>query len=119
MGPEANGLPAPLFHSPTMPKPPCRRRSGFGIASCSWGCCDRWTPPARSGDLPLPLRFQFGWLTDGLHDFAPWETVYGHFAAWSKEGIFDQLSGLLRRLVREAEGRNTEPSACVLDAQSI
>ncbi len=45
------------------------------------------------------------------HDFAPWETVYGYFAAWQ--------NGLLRRLVREAEGRDAEPSACVLDAQSV
>lgn len=53
------------------------------------------------------------------HDFAPWETVYGYFAAWQKDGVFDRLSGLLRRLVREAEGRDAEPSACILDAQSI
>jgi transposase len=33
--------------------------------------------------------------------------------------VFDHLNGLLRRLVREAEGRDAEPSACVLDAQSI
>ncbi len=53
------------------------------------------------------------------HDFAPWETVYGYFAAWQKDEVFDQLNGLLRRLVREAEGRDVEPSACVLYAQSI
>ncbi|MGW4231219.1 IS5 family transposase [Streptomyces sp. NPDC004980] len=53
------------------------------------------------------------------HDFAPWETVYGYFAAWQKNAVFDHLNGLLRRLVREAEGRDAEPSACVLDAQSI
>lgn len=29
------------------------------------------------------------------HDFAPWETVYGYFAAWQKDGVFDQLNGLL------------------------
>lgn len=53
------------------------------------------------------------------HDFARWETVYGYFAARQKDEVFDQLNGLLRRLVREAEGRDAEPSACVLDAQSI
>ncbi|ALC22124.1 IS5 family transposase [Streptomyces pristinaespiralis] len=53
------------------------------------------------------------------HDFPPWETVYGYFAAWQKDEVFDQLNGLLRRLVRKAEGRDVEPSACVLDAQSI
>ena len=53
------------------------------------------------------------------HDFAPWETAYGYFAAWQKEGIVDQLNGLLRRLVREAEGRNPEPGACVPDTRSV
>ncbi|MFD7897196.1 transposase [Streptomyces sp. NPDC059743] len=53
------------------------------------------------------------------HHFPPRETVYGYFAAWQKEGVFDQLDGLLRRLVREAEGRDGEPTACVLDAQSV
>ncbi len=53
------------------------------------------------------------------HDFAPWETVYGYFAAWQKDGVFDQLNGLLRRLVRKTGGRDAEPSACILDAQSI
>ena len=52
-------------------------------------------------------------------DFAPWETVYGYFAAWQKDGVFDQLNGLLRRLVRKAGGRDAEPSACILGAQSI
>ncbi|MFF0106361.1 IS5 family transposase [Streptomyces hirsutus] len=53
------------------------------------------------------------------HDFAPWETVYDYFAAWQKDGVFAQLNGLLRRLARQDEGRDAEPRACVLDAQSI
>ncbi|GAA4980907.1 hypothetical protein GCM10025734_00970 [Kitasatospora paranensis] len=39
------------------------------------------------------------------HDYPPWETVYAYFARWQKEGVFEQLNGLLRRLVRAAEGR--------------
>ncbi|MFE2584895.1 IS5 family transposase [Streptomyces sp. NPDC059378] len=53
------------------------------------------------------------------HDFPPWETVYGYFAKWQKEGVFAQLNGLLRELVRRRQGRNAEPSACVIDAQSV
>ncbi len=26
------------------------------------------------------------------HDFVPWETVDGYFAAWQKDGVFEQLS---------------------------
>ncbi|MFD5066297.1 IS5 family transposase [Streptomyces sp. NPDC058394] len=53
------------------------------------------------------------------HDFPPWETVYGYFAKWEKDGVFTQLSGLLRSRLREREGRKAQPSACVIDAQSV
>jgi len=53
------------------------------------------------------------------HDFPPWATVYGYFAAWQKDGVLDQLAAMLRSLVREHGGRDPEPSACVLDAQSV
>ncbi|MFE5406877.1 IS5 family transposase [Streptomyces sp. NPDC056580] len=53
------------------------------------------------------------------HDFPPWNTVYGYFAKWQREGVFAQLNGLLRRLLRQKEGRDAEPSACVIDAQSV
>jgi transposase len=33
--------------------------------------------------------------------------------------VFTQLNGLLRELVRQKEGRNASPSACVIDAQSV
>ncbi|OSP40050.1 IS5/IS1182 family transposase [Streptomyces sp. 13-12-16] len=53
------------------------------------------------------------------HDFPPWETVYGYFVKWQKDGVFAQLNGLLRELVRQKEGRTAQPSACVIDAQSV
>ncbi|MEV0254010.1 hypothetical protein AB0H82_06985 [Streptomyces sp. NPDC050732] len=36
-----------------------------------------------------------------------------------RNGIFEQLNALLRRRVREGEGRTPEPTAMVLDAQSV
>ncbi|GHJ96914.1 hypothetical protein SNE510_64330 [Streptomyces sp. NE5-10] len=53
------------------------------------------------------------------HDFPPWNTIYGYFAKWADEGVFVQLNVLLRQLRREKGGRNGEPSACVIDAQSV
>ncbi|GHJ97916.1 DDE transposase [Streptomyces sp. NE5-10] len=53
------------------------------------------------------------------HDFPPRNTVYGYFAKWADGGVFVQLNGLLRQLLREKEGRDGEPSACVIDAQSV
>jgi transposase len=53
------------------------------------------------------------------HDYPHWNTVYAYFARWQAEGVFDQLNSLLRRQVRRQEGREAEPSACVIDSQSI
>ncbi|CAL9328724.1 IS5 family transposase ISSco3 [Streptomyces sp. enrichment culture] len=52
-------------------------------------------------------------------DFPHWNTVYGYFARWQQEGVFAQLNGLLRQLLRQKENREAEPSACVIDAQSV
>ncbi|MFF3617504.1 IS5 family transposase [Streptomyces sp. NPDC002580] len=59
---------------------------------------------------------QWGYLP---HDFPPHQSVYGYFARWQKDGVFAQLNGLLRELVRQQEGKSPEPSACVIDAQSV
>ena len=53
------------------------------------------------------------------HDFPPHQTVYGYFANWETDGIFDKLTGLLRGKVRQAENHSSEPTACLIDSQSI
>jgi transposase len=52
-------------------------------------------------------------------DFPPWETVYWHFARWRDDGSLDALHDQLRSAVREAEGRHANPSAAIIDAQSV
>ncbi|MFE6974479.1 IS5 family transposase [Streptomyces sp. NPDC057682] len=53
------------------------------------------------------------------HDFPPHQSVYGYFARWQKDGVFAQLNGLLRELMRQQEGKSAGPTACVIDAQSV
>lgn len=53
------------------------------------------------------------------HDFPPWQSVYGYFATWQKDGVFDRPTGLLPRLARETEGRSAEPTVCLLDSQTV
>ena len=52
-------------------------------------------------------------------DFPPWQTVYGYFAAWRDDGILTRLHDALRAQVRTAAGRNAEPTAAVIDSQSV
>jgi transposase len=53
-------------------------------------------------------------------DFPPWQTVYRYFCAWRKDGTLDQLHDALREQVRvKEERRNPEPSAGIVDSQSV
>ena len=53
------------------------------------------------------------------HDFPSHGTVYAYYAAWRDEGIFTQLNYDLTALARVKEGRKPEPTASVIDTQSI
>ena len=53
------------------------------------------------------------------HDFPPYKTVYDYYAKWEADGTTEQIHDLLRGKVREAAGRSEQPSAAILDAQSV
>jgi len=53
------------------------------------------------------------------HDLPPWKTVYHYFRLWRKGGTWAYINATLRTELREAEGRNPQPSAAILDSQSV
>jgi putative transposase len=52
-------------------------------------------------------------------DFGPWETVYGYFRRWRREGVWGRVMTELRHYERRCQGRLAEPSAGAIDSQSI
>jgi putative transposase len=52
-------------------------------------------------------------------DFPPWQTVYGYFAAWRDDGTLTRLHDALCAQARVAVGRHHEPTAAVIDSQSV
>ena len=48
-----------------------------------------------------------------------WQTVYHYFRRWQREGIWDEILKTLRMQVRQQQGREAEPSAAIIDSQSI
>jgi putative transposase len=52
-------------------------------------------------------------------EYPPWQTVYGYFRTWRREGICERLHDRLRGLVRKQEGRERQPSAAILDSQTV
>ncbi len=53
------------------------------------------------------------------HEFPAWGTVYSYFRRGPREGVWEQILQTLRMQVRQKEGRNAEPSAAIIDSQSI
>jgi putative transposase len=52
-------------------------------------------------------------------DFPPWQTVYGIFDRWRKSGATGKLHEALRDKLRTLEGRDVEPTAGIIDSQSV
>jgi putative transposase len=49
------------------------------------------------------------------HEFLPWKTVYHYFRLWRIKGIWEHINAALRI----AYGREPEPSAAILDRESV
>ena len=53
------------------------------------------------------------------HHFPPWGTVYHYFRLWKKNGLWEAIHTHLREWARLREGRKRQPSAAILDSQSV
>ncbi|MFE2672594.1 transposase, partial [Streptomyces hygroscopicus] len=52
-------------------------------------------------------------------DFPGWGRVYAFFRRWREHGLIAEFHDRLRGKVREREGREAEPTAGIIDAQSV
>ena len=52
-------------------------------------------------------------------NFPPWAAVHQQAQRWIAAGCFEAMAHDLRALLREAAGRNPDPSAVVLDARTL
>jgi putative transposase len=53
------------------------------------------------------------------HDLPPKSTVYGYFAQWRDDGLWQEIIDALRTQVRLAAQRESTPSAACIDSQSV
>jgi putative transposase len=53
------------------------------------------------------------------HDFPAWGTVSWYFWLWCNDGTWARMHDKLRGMVREEAGREKEPSAAIMDSQSV
>ncbi|MCC5660860.1 IS5 family transposase [Nostoc sp. XA010] len=60
------------------------------------------------------------------HDLPAWQTVYSYFQRWQRKGIWQKIHSVLRCLrratptqLRQLQGRDVEPSAGIIDSQTV
>ena len=53
------------------------------------------------------------------HDFPRWPTVYWYFRTWRMDGTWERVNRALRERLRVRLKRDPQPSAGVVDSQSV
>ena len=101
------------------------------LSDAEWEIVAPLIPPAKPGGRPRTadmrevLNAIFYLLRTGCawrmlpHDLPLHQTVYEYFSQWRRDGTWQQINDTLRRDVRVAAGRDPEPSAGILDSQSV
>jgi transposase len=52
-------------------------------------------------------------------EYGKWEKVSAYWYRWSKSGLWEKINTVLREKLREKEGRKKEPTAAIIDSQSV
>lgn len=102
------------------------------VVDAEWEILQAFMPPEKPSGRPR----QYPWreIVNGIfyvtrtgcqwrllpHDLPSWWIVYFYFRLWRIAGIWEKINAELRKVVREeTEGRNPEPSAGIIDSQSV
>ncbi len=108
-----------------------RQRYPSDLTDDQWAILEPLIPAAKPGGRPRTVNLRevlntlfyqnrAGCQWDMLpHDLMPKSTVYGYFARWRDDGTWQVLMDALRGQVRQAAGREENPSAGSIDTQTI
>ena len=53
------------------------------------------------------------------HDLPRWQSVYHYFRSWQRDGTWLRIHDHLHEEVRQQMGRSAQPSAAIIDSQSV
>ena len=108
-----------------------RRAYQSDLSDAEWGCLEPHLPAPKANGRPrlhgpreildailYVLRSGCAWRLLP-HDFPPWRTVYHYFRAWRLSGVWERLHSALRKRVRVRLKRSPQPSAGIVDSQSV
>jgi len=94
---------------------------------------DLVAPYWKPGGMGRPVKVSRRGVVDGIFYVAAtgcqwralpacypnWNTVHRYHLQWSRDGTWERIAARLAAAVREAEGRDPDPSAGIVDARSV
>ena len=101
------------------------------LSDTEWALINHLVPDANPGGRPEAypkreiLNGIFYLLRSGSswrmlpHDLPPWRIVYHYVRQWRQDGTWQVMHDLLRGDVRAAAGKRRQPSAGIIDSQSV
>jgi len=96
-----------------------------------WGRLSPLVPAAATGGRPRGVNVRgvidaiFYVSREGCrwralpHEYPKWQTVYWYLRRWQADGTWEAINDALRRELRGRAGRDAEPSAAIIDSQSV
>ncbi len=81
--------------------------------------------PKSRTDLRLVVNGIFYRLRTGCQwrmlpkEYGKWEKVSAYWYRWSKSGLWETINTALREALREKAGRKRQPTAAIIDSQSV
>jgi putative transposase len=111
--------------------PATRRRYSTDLSDAEWQILEPLLPDERPGGrhrlypmreiinaIQYILRSGCAWRLMP-HDLPHWRTAYEYFRIWKRDGTWVRIHDHLYEQLRLQMGRNVQPSAAVIDSQSI
>ena len=102
------------------------------LTDAQWELITPWfePKPSQPGKRPtvsrrLIVNAIFYLLREGCRwrslprNYPDWRLVYAYFHLWHQRGVFAQVYESLHRAERNRQGRDPQPSAGILDSQSV
>ena len=112
-----------------------RKRYPTDLTDAEWTVLEPMLPPVKAGtpNGGRPPKFTRREIVDAIRyvlrtgcqwrmvpgDMPQWSSVYAYFRNWSRDGTWIRVHDRMRTASRLADGRNAEPTAAVIDSQSV
>ncbi len=108
-----------------------QKKYGTDLTDEQWQIISPLIPSAKSGGIERKIDIReiinaiFYLLKSGCqwrmipNDFPKWQTVYDYFSKWKKDGTWKKIHDKLRDKVRLKAGKKKQPTAGIIDSQSV